>query len=368
MRIKTQSCLLAHFALHLIQFIHCASGGGGSGSGSPSRHSDFKKPRRPKHEPLLDLNASPLREGSHQRSSSNTKSSNRAGSVSVQHQEETHVKSKGKEKKQFSTTPSLPSSSYSDSIKYYPTSGKIGNGEKGSQERSRSPTPDSARKRTKERSPTPESAKKRKAGESSPKGEPSHGSKQRRYGTPPRDPGISGTKKVVINSPPRMSSSSQFTLGQSGHSSSTLTPITAMLIEDELVYKQKYGHSPPPYQSHSDTRSYDYQGGYASSPSIQHQMLRSTASSRSPSPAARQRSPSPSDRGKAVAASSAQSGHNIGSSSRQQRAVTPPSPSYSSASSAGSSPHTGAVAGSPAHSGHSAGSVKSGRRSGSHRK
>lgn len=350
---------------------------------------------------MLDLNVSPPRDeeghqtasptGSH-RPGSPTGSLNKASASG--HLSESHAMSKNKEKRKYSLTPSL-SSSYSDSIIYYPTSGKIVNGEHGSQlrtptpstgsprnSRQRSPTPDSARK-AKDRSPTPESARKRKADVASPKGgEPSRSAKRKRYGTPPNDPGISGTKKIVENSPLVLSSSSL----TRGHSGSTITPMTAMLLEDEYVYKKKFGHSPPDYQSHSDTRSYDYRGGYASSPgSIQQHLLHDTASSRSPSPSGRQRSQasvgqvagSSSHGGHAAPApnSSAQSVHYSGSNPTQSHTVarsslrregttTPPRPSSSSSSHAGSSPHTGAA--SPAHSGNSVGSAKASRKSGSH--
>ncbi|MCO5598790.1 hypothetical protein L7F22_052889 [Adiantum nelumboides] len=299
---------------------------------------------------------------------------------------------KGKEQRKYSLTPSL-SSSYSDSIKYYPTGGQIKTGEYGSQlrtpsptssqkRRQRSPTPDSGR-RTKERSPTPESTRKHESGQITPKDAQSLSKMH------PLDPRASGTKKIVINSPLVLSSSSQYTHGHSGRSSSTLTPITAMLLENDMAYKERTGHSPPPYQSHSDTRSYDFLGGYASSPgSIQQQLLHDTASSRSPSPRGLQRSqasagqsvPHSSHGGHTEApapASSAQSVHNSGSFSTQSHTVprsslrregttSPPEPSNSSSSREGSSPHPDAAIASPTHSGHSVGSIKSSKRSGSH--
>lgn len=389
------TCLFVCLISCISQYAYCTKSGE---SGSPSRNSGFKRPRSPTQ--FQDLNLSPPREEQEHRPASPTGSASKASASA--HHGASHPNNKGKEQRKYSITPSL-SSSYSDSIKYYPTHGKIKTGEYGSQERTpspkksrqRSPTPDSARK-IKDRSPTPESRKRQKveeagikqnSGGNSPKGE-GFEHLGRNY---PGDPGISGTKKVVINSPLVLSSSSQHTHGYSGRSS-TLTPITRAILEDEAVYRHKFGHSPPPYESHSDTRSYDYRGGYASSPgSIQQHLLQDSASSRS-----RSRSPSPTGRQisqastghvaassshggyEAGPASSAQSVHHRGSptaksitvarsSLRREGTTTPPSPSSSSNSSrSGSSPNAGAVAASPAHSGHSVGSHKSSKRGGSH--
>ncbi|PWN35894.1 uncharacterized protein FA14DRAFT_172491 [Meira miltonrushii] len=400
MNFKILTCLFVYLLACFLQHGSCTKS---TGSGSPSHESGSKKPRSPRN-PMPDLNFSPPREEKEHQPGSPTRSLNKASASAHSggshaaikgkeasasaHSSGSQAMVKGKEKRKYSLTPSL-SSSYSDSLKYYPTSGKIGIGEYGSQKRTpsprnsrqRSPTPDSARKR-KDRSPTPDSARQQKAG-GSPKGEPPQSPKRKRYGTPPIDPGISGTKKVVINSPLVLSSSTQYTRG---HSGSTITPTTAMLLEDEYVYMQKFGHPPPSYQSHSDTRSYDYRG-YASSPgSIQQQLLHDTASSRSPSPTGRQKSQASVEQ---IAGSSSRGGHAAGptssaqsihysgshptqsltvdrSSLRREGTTTPPRPSSSSSSHAASSPHVGAVAASPAHSGHSVGSVKSSKRSGSH--